>query len=101
LRICLDELFQHRRKLVKPDRINCGNPHLAADDVAQTLHLFGQCVEALDDLSTAFIKGQPGRCRDYGPAAAALEEPSIESVFERANLLADRRLRDEVARGSL
>ena len=42
LRIALDELLNHRRQFVKPDRVNCRDADLPADHIAKAFNLFSQ-----------------------------------------------------------
>src|SRR6185503_7504245 len=81
LRVRLDEAFQYWRQLVNTNGVDSRDPNLSADDIAEALHLFGERVEAIDDLPASLIEGHTRGCRGHGAASASLNQLAIELIL--------------------
>ena len=72
-------------------------PHAAAHDAAEALHLLAQIAIALRDVLARLVE-ELARGRRLHVALGALDQRPVEARLEAAHLLAHRRLRDEVLR---
>src|SRR5262245_26318554 len=100
LRVGLDEPFDVGRQLVQADAVNGGHLDRAGDRGRFGPHPLFQRAEPFENLLAFGVKDSPGLGGRHAPRRpAALDQPLFESLFERLDLLADGRLRNEVERG--
>ena len=94
-RVALEELLQVGRQVVQADAVNGGDADGAGDDVLDLLQLAVQGVVGGDDLLAVIVEhlAFPGEAELL---LAALDQQRFEEAFERADLLAHRRLGDFV-----
>ena len=85
---------------MQPDAVNRAQPDRAGDDVAHFGKLVLQRIELENDLLARLVK-KLAFARQAEALVAALDQRHAETFLHRANLLADRRLRNEVERRRL
>ncbi len=99
-RVAPHEPFDIRRQIVQADGINRGDPDRAGNDVLQLLNLAVERFISLNDLLAVIVKHLAFTC-EAEFLFAAFNQQRFERAFQRADLLADRRLGDAVDLGGL
>ena len=98
LRVARHKLADGRRQLVQSDAVDGRHAHRPAHRPRQLAHVLFELRVGAQDLSASLEEGiARGREVQVAPPTDALKEAALEPLFERAHLLADRRLCDEVA----